>query len=46
MTHSQYNDKVRQTILQIKHAFTNMLAAKAALQIAQDNLDSYRKPSI
>jgi cobalt-zinc-cadmium efflux system outer membrane protein len=43
VTHSQYNDQVRQTVLQIKNAFTNMLMAKEALRIAQDNLDSYRK---
>ena len=43
VTRSQYNDQVRQTVLQIEDAFTNMLAAKAALQIAQGNLDSYRK---
>ena len=43
VTRSQYNDQVRQTILQVKNAFTNMLIAKQALHIAQDNLDSYRK---
>lgn len=43
VTRSQYNDQVRQTVLQIKNAFTNMLIAKEALRIAQDNLDSYRK---
>jgi outer membrane protein, heavy metal efflux system len=43
VTQSQYNDQERQTVLQVKNAFTNMLAAKAALQVAQDNLDSYRK---
>ncbi len=43
VTRSQYNDQVRQTVLQIKNAFTNMLVAKEALHIAQDNLDSYRK---
>jgi outer membrane protein, heavy metal efflux system len=43
VTQSQFNDQERQTILQVKDAFTNMLAAKAALQVAQDNLDSYRK---
>jgi cobalt-zinc-cadmium efflux system outer membrane protein len=43
VTRSQYNDSERQTILQVKIAFTNMLAAKAALKIAGDNLDSYRK---
>lgn len=43
VTQSQYNDQQRQVILQVKDAFTNMLAAKAALQVSQDNLDSYRK---
>ncbi len=43
VTRSQYNDQVRQTVLQVRDAFTNMLAAKEALRIAQDNLDSYRK---
>ncbi len=43
VTQSQFNDQERQIVLQVKDAFTNMLAAKAALQVAQDNLDSYRK---
>jgi cobalt-zinc-cadmium efflux system outer membrane protein len=43
VTRSQYNDQVRQTILQVKNAFTNMLIAKQALVIAEDNLDSYKK---
>lgn len=43
VTLSQYKDSQRQTILQVKDAFTNMLAAKAALKVADDNLDSYRK---
>jgi outer membrane protein, heavy metal efflux system len=43
VTRSQYNDQVRQTVLQIENAFTNMLVAKEALRIAQDNLDSYGK---
>lgn len=43
LTQSQYNDQQRQLVLQVKDAFTNMLAAKAGLQVAQDNLDSYRK---
>lgn len=43
VTRSQYNDQQRQLVLQVKNAFTNMLEAKAALQVAQDNLDSYRK---
>ena len=37
------DDTERQTILQVKQAFTNMLTAKAALKIAGDNLDSYSK---
>ncbi len=43
VTQSQYNDQQRQTELQVKNAFTNMLAAKAALKVAEDNLDSYGK---
>jgi cobalt-zinc-cadmium efflux system outer membrane protein len=43
VTRSQYNDTERQMILQVKVAFTNMLEAKAALKIAGDNLDSYRR---
>ena len=43
VTLSQYNDQVRQTVLQIRNAFTNMLIAREALRIAQDNLDSYGK---
>ena len=43
VTQSQYDDQERQAVLQVKDAFTNMLAAKAALQVAEDNLDSYRK---
>jgi len=43
VTRSQYNDQIRQTILQVKNSFTNLLIAKQALQISQDNLDSYRK---
>ena len=42
VTQSQYTDQIRQTVLQVKNAFTNMLVAKAALHVAQDNLDSYR----
>ena len=45
VTRSQYNDVARQTILQVKEAFTNMLTAKAAIKIAGDNLDSYVRPS-
>ena len=43
VTQSQFKDTERQTILQVKQAFTNMLAAKAALKIADDNLTGYRK---
>ena len=43
VTQSQYNDTERQIILQVKQAFTNMLTAKAALNIAGDNLNSYSK---
>jgi cobalt-zinc-cadmium efflux system outer membrane protein len=43
VTQSQYNDTERQTILQVKQSFTNMLAAKAALKVADDNLESYSK---
>src|SRR5271156_4898011 len=43
VTQSQYKDTERQTILQVKQSCTNLLTAKAALQIASDNLDSYRK---
>jgi len=43
VTRSQYNDIERQTILQVKEAFTDMLTAKAAIKIAEDNLDSYSK---
>lgn len=43
VTRSQYDDQQRQLVLQVRNAFTNMLEAKAALQVSQDNLDSYRK---
>ena len=43
VTQDQYKDTERQTILQVKQSFTNMLVAKAALKIADDNLSSYRK---
>jgi outer membrane protein, heavy metal efflux system len=43
VTESQYQDLQRQTILAVKNAFTRMLLAKAALQLADKNLTSYRK---
>jgi outer membrane protein, heavy metal efflux system len=43
VTQSQYQDTERQTIFAVKQSFTQMLAAKAGLKIADDNLQSYRK---
>ncbi|MGO8720491.1 MAG: TolC family protein [Acidobacteriaceae bacterium] len=43
VTESQFHDLERQTVLAVKDAFTNMLLAKAALQLAETNLASYRK---
>ena len=43
VTQSQYKDTERQTALAVKQAFAQMLSAKAALQISDDNLQSYRK---
>lgn len=42
-TESQYRDQERQLVLAVRQAFTNMLVAKAALGVAQDNLNDYRK---
>jgi cobalt-zinc-cadmium efflux system outer membrane protein len=43
VTQSQYKDSERQTALAVKQAFTQMLAAKASLAIADENLKGYRK---
>jgi cobalt-zinc-cadmium efflux system outer membrane protein len=43
VTRSQFNDQQRQTLLAVKIAFTQMLAAKGALDLAQQNLNDYRK---
>lgn len=43
VTESQYKDLERQTILNVEQAFTNMLLAKSALELADKNLISYRK---
>jgi cobalt-zinc-cadmium efflux system outer membrane protein len=43
VTQSQYKDVERQTILAVEQAFTQMLAAKAAVKVADDNLQGYRK---
>jgi cobalt-zinc-cadmium efflux system outer membrane protein len=42
-TESQYHDQERQLVLAVRQAFTNMLVAKAALAVAQDNLTDYQK---
>lgn len=38
---AQFHDQERQTTLAVKQAFTNMIVAKAALKLAQDNLSDY-----
>jgi len=43
ITESQLHDQERQLVLSVRQAFTNMLAAKAALGIAEENLTDYRK---
>ncbi|HEV2708825.1 MAG TPA: TolC family protein [Edaphobacter sp.] len=43
VTESQLHDQERQLVLSVRVAFTNMLAAKAALGIAEENLTDYRK---
>jgi cobalt-zinc-cadmium efflux system outer membrane protein len=41
-TEAQYRDQIRQTTLLAKQSFTNLVLAKAALKLAQDNLKDYR----
>ena len=41
-TEAQYHDQIRQTTLQVKQSFTNLVLAKAVLKLAQDNLSDYR----
>src|SRR6185437_7754493 len=43
VTESQLHDQERQLVLSVRQAFTNMLAAKAGLAIAEENLTDYRK---
>jgi cobalt-zinc-cadmium efflux system outer membrane protein len=43
VTEGQLHDQERQVVLSVRQAFTNMLAAKAALGIAEENLTDYRK---
>ena len=42
-TAAQYHDLERQTLFSVKQAFTNMLVARNALQLAQDNLKDFGK---
>ena len=42
-TTDQLHDQQRQITFQLKQAFTNMLMAKAALMLAQDNLRDFRR---
>ncbi len=42
-TSAQLLDQQRQIVLSIKQAFTNMLIAKASLQLAQANLKDFRR---
>ncbi len=42
-TDAQYHDQIRQTTLQVRQSFTNLLLAKATLKLAQDNLSSFRR---
>jgi cobalt-zinc-cadmium efflux system outer membrane protein len=42
VTRSQFNDQQRQTLLAVKTAFTQMLAGKNAVQLAQQNLSDYQ----
>jgi cobalt-zinc-cadmium efflux system outer membrane protein len=42
-TAAQLKDQERQTILNVKQAFTNMMIAKAALKLAQENLGDFKK---
>jgi outer membrane protein, heavy metal efflux system len=43
VTRSQYADQQRQVVLAVKTAFTQMLGAKGAFDLAKQNLDDYRK---
>ncbi len=43
VTHSQYADQERQVVLAVRTAFTQMLGAKGALNLAKENVDDYRK---
>jgi cobalt-zinc-cadmium efflux system outer membrane protein len=43
VTRSQYVDQQRQVVLAVKTAFTQMLGAKGAFDLAKQNLTDYRK---
>ncbi len=43
VTASQYKDAEQQAVLAVKQAFTQMLAAKAAVKVADENLLEYRR---
>ena len=43
VTRSQYADQERQMVLAVRTAFTQMLGAKGALDLAKQNVDDYRK---
>ena len=43
VTRSQYADQQRQVVIAVKTAFTQMLGAKDAFELAKQNLDDYRK---
>lgn len=43
VTRSQYADQERQAVLAVKTAFTQMLGAKSAFDLAKENVDDYRK---
>lgn len=42
-TESQYQDQQRQILFSLKQSFTNMLVAKSALKLAQDNLKDFTR---
>lgn len=42
-TEANYRDEQRQTLLSVKQAFTNMLIAKAALNLAQENRKDFAR---
>jgi cobalt-zinc-cadmium efflux system outer membrane protein len=43
VTDSQYRDQERQVVLNLRQAFTNLLVAKEAIAVANENLADYRK---